>query len=93
MRGFSCKRGDAYARQEHMAPQRMVTTTVRIAGGIQARLPVRTNNPVAKRLVTDVCQALCTVTVMAPIQRGAVILPNVLNTGVDVIASRSMAAI
>jgi len=92
VRGFSCKRGNEYAQQEHTSPQRMVTTTVRIAGGIHARLPVRTTKPVVKTLVAEVCQALRTIHVIAPIQQGAVILPNVLNTGVDVVASRSMAA-
>ena len=93
VRGFSCKRGNAYALQEHTTPQRMVTTTVQIEGGLHVRLPVRTNSPVSKTLVTAICQALRTVTVVAPIQRGAVILPNVLNTGADVIASRTMAAL
>lgn len=93
VRGFSCKRGNTYALQEHTAPQRLVTTTVRLEGGIYARLPVRTNKPVGKRMVVAICQALRAVKVTAPIQRGMVILPNVLNTGVDVIASRSMAAV
>ena len=92
VRGFSCKRGNAYALQEHTAPQRMVTTTVQIEGGLHVRLPVRTNSPVSKTLVAAICQALRTVTVVAPIQRGTIILPNVLNTGADVIASRTMAA-
>lgn len=93
VRGFSCKRGQEYALQEHTAPQRMVTTTVAIEGALVARLPVRTNKPVGKNQVMAICGALRTITVLAPIQRGAVILPNVLNSGVDVIASRSMGAI
>ena len=93
VRGFSCKRGEAYALQEHTAPQRLVTTTVQIEGAPLARLPVRTSQPVGKGLVLEICQTLRTIKVLAPVQRGAVILPNVLNTGVDVIASRSMAAV
>lgn len=93
VRGFSCKRGNAYALQEHTAPQRMVTSTVAIEGGIYPRLPVRTNHPVGKQRVAEICQALRTVKVMAPIQQGTVIVPNILNTGVDVIASRSMTVI
>ncbi len=93
VRGFSCKRGQAYALQEHSSPQRMVTTTVAIEGALLARLPVRTNKPVGKNQVMAICQVLRTFKVLAPIQRGAIILPNVLNSGVDVIASRSMGAI
>ena len=93
VRGFSCKRGNEYAYQEHRAPQRMVTTTVLVEGSLHARLPVRTNRPVSKTMVTAVCQVLRTVKVVEPIQRGTIILPNVLNTGVDVIASRTVAAV
>lgn len=93
VRGFSCKRGNEYALQEHAAPHRTVTTTIQIEGGLYPRLPVRTNSPVSKTQVTAICQALRTVKVLAPIQRGTVILPNVLNTGVDIIASRTMAAV
>ena len=93
VRGFACKRGNDYAQQEHTAPQRMVTTTVRLEGALHPRLPVRTNQPVSKTMVTAVCEALRAVRVVAPVQRGMVILPNVLNTGVDVIASRTIAAL
>jgi CxxC motif-containing protein len=93
VRGFACKRGNEYALQEHTAPHRMVTTTVYIECSIYARLPVRTSKPVSKNMVADICQVLRSLKVVAPIQRGAVLFPNVLNTGVDVIASRSMAAV
>lgn len=90
IRGYSCKRGKTYAEQEHVAPQRMVTTTVEIAGGRLARLPVKSSAPVPKDLVVDICRALRRVHVLAPIQMGDVIATNVLNTGADVIATRDM---
>ena len=34
--GNTCPRGDAYARKEVTAPTRIVTTTVRVAGGTLA---------------------------------------------------------
>jgi CxxC motif-containing protein len=54
---------------------------------------VRTNKLVGKSRVVDSCRALRTIKVMAPIQRGAVIVPNIRDSSVDVIASRTMAAI
>ncbi|MEZ4674760.1 MAG: DUF1667 domain-containing protein [Caldilineaceae bacterium] len=92
VRGFSCKRGAEYARQEHTAPQRTATTTVQIVGARYPRLPVRTVAPVPKLLVAEICRALRTVTVEAPIALGELVLPNVLGLGVDVVASRTMVA-
>jgi CxxC motif-containing protein len=90
VRGFSCKRGEAYAKQEHVEPKRMVTTTVAVTDGLWARLPVRTTAPVPKDRVAELCQQLHQLTISAPIERGEVVLANALGTEADVIASRSM---
>ena len=91
VRGFSCRRGKEYAIQEHTAPQRMVTTTVAIDKARWARLPVRTSKPAPKDKVLEICRALRTVRVSAPIASGDIIVRNVLDTGVDIIATRDMA--
>lgn len=91
VRGFSCRLGKEYAIQEHTAPQRTVTTTVAIDGALWSRLPVRSNRPAPKELVMAICQALRTVRVTAPVALGEVIVADVLNSGVDIIATRSAA--
>ncbi len=93
VRGFSCKRGKEYAVQEHTAPQRMVTTTVAVAGALWPRLPVKSSRPVPKQLVAAVCAALRYVQVTAPGAAGQVILPNALGCGADIIAARDMAPV
>ena len=90
VRGFSCKKGEEYAAQEHVAPRRMITTTVGVSGGLYPRLPVKTSVTVPKELVMEVCRALRTVCVPAPVHRGDVIVPNILGTGVDIVATRDM---
>lgn len=90
VRGFSCKRGKEYAIQEHTAPQRVVSTTVAIAHSSWARLPVRSSTPVPKSAVTEICRRLRGVQVSAPVHMGQVIVPNVLDTGADIIATRDM---
>ncbi|MDB9494572.1 DUF1667 domain-containing protein [Spirulina major CS-329] len=92
VRGFSCRRGEQYAHQEHTEPRRMVTTTVKIDRGIWARVPVKTLEPIPKGQVKDLCIALRQVCLTAPVERGAVVLADALGTGVDVVTSRSMAA-
>lgn len=90
IRGFSCKRGKEYAEQEHTDPRRMVTTTVRVLNGLWPRLPVKTAEPVAKDDVQAVCAYLRSVTVRAPINVGDVIVKDVLQSGIDIVACRNM---
>ena len=92
IRGFSCKRGKEYAVQEHVDPRRVVTTTVAVDGGTLPRLPVRSAGTVPKALVRDVCRALRSVHIHAPMRMGDVVLADVLGTGVDVVATRDMPA-
>lgn len=93
VRGFSCKRGKEYAAQEHVAPQRLVTTTVAVTGGIHARLPVKSRTPIPKALVLSICRALRAVSVAAPIALGDVICANILDTGIDIVATRDLPTI
>ncbi|MFN8441128.1 MAG: DUF1667 domain-containing protein [Caldilineaceae bacterium] len=90
IRGFSCKRGREYAAQEHVDPRRTVTTTVAVQHTLWPRLPVKSNKPVTKARVASICQALSTTQVDAPIHLGDVIVANILGTGADIIATRTM---
>ena len=91
VRGWACKRGDKYARQEHTDPRRMVTTTVRLSGGMWARLPVKTNVPVPKGRIGEVCHQLREVTVETPVRTGDVVVKNVLDLEADIVATRDAA--
>ncbi len=93
VRGFACRRGREYAIQEHTAPRRMVTTTVAITGARWARLPVRSNAPAPKDKVQAICNALRHLRVSAPVAMGDIIVSNILDSGVDIVASRDMAAL
>ena len=90
VRGFGCKRGEAYGRQEHTDPRRVIATSVRIKGGRWGRVPVKTSGAIPKALVRDVARAVRTVEVEAPIRIGTVVLANVLGTGVDIVTTRDM---
>lgn len=87
--GNACKRGDTYARQECVDPQRMVTAVIPVEGSA-APLSVKTRTPIPKKLIDACMQALADVKLTAPVQAGSVVLPNVCGTGVDVIATKSV---
>ncbi len=90
VRGNACKRGDTFARQEHVDPRRFVTTTVAIEGAPWPRLPVATAGSVPKHVMREVCEALHALRLEAPVELGQVVLPDALGTGIDVVATRSM---
>lgn len=88
--GNTCKRGDDYARREVIAPTRILTTTVSVSGGERATVPVKTAGEVPKALLLDCARALRNVTLAAPIHAGDIVVCNLLDTGVDVIAVRDV---
>ncbi len=90
--GNTCPRGDAYARKEVTNPTRIVTSTVRVAGGVCPMVNVKTATDIPKDKIFACTAALKNVIVQAPVAIGDVILTNVADTGVDVIAARNIAA-
>ena len=85
--GNSCPRGDKFAHQELTCPMRVLTTTVAVSGGDETLLPVRTAEAIPLALHVQAMDLIRGVVVDAPIRMGDVILPNLLNTGIDLAAS------
>jgi CxxC motif-containing protein len=90
--GNTCPRGDAYARKEVTNPTRIVTSTVRVAGGTSVMVSCKTKEDVPKGKIFDVIEALRDVSVPAPIQIGDILVRDVAGTGVDVVATKEVAA-
>lgn len=88
--GNTCPRGKQYAINELTNPQRMITSTVVIHHALHHQLPVMTSKPISKSLIFDVMKELKKIEVNAPIHINDVIIENVLDSGVDIVASRSM---
>ena len=90
--GYKCKRGLTFAENEHTAPTRMLTSTVKLSGAKQNRLPVITAGEIPKSKLFECQNALFSIAVRAPIKCGEVVLKDVCGTGVDVVATRSIEA-
>ena len=91
--GNTCKRGDDYARKELTDPRRIVTSTVPVAGGNLPVVSVKTASDIPKEKIRECLCALKGVTLTAPVQLGDVIVENMADTGVDVIATKSISAV
>ena len=87
--GNACPRGEEYAKAEVTNPTRMVTGLVRIAG-MRKPLPVKTKVAVPKQKIDAVLFALHQATAQLPVKIGDVIISNVADTGVDVVATANM---
>ena len=88
--GNTCPNGDRYARKEVTDPRRTVTSTVRVLGGSLPVVSVKTAEDIRKNKIFDCMQELATIRVKAPEQEGDVIVSNIANTGVSVIATKEI---
>lgn len=85
--GNTCPRGESYARKEVTNPTRIVTTTVRVDGGKVAMINVKTERDIPKDKIFECIAALRGVTMKAPVHIGDIILENVADTGVNIVAA------
>jgi len=88
--GNQCKRGEKYGIKEMSNPTRLLTTTVKLRNSYLKRLPVRTNSPIPKGMISKCMREISKIEASAPIKTGTVLIKNILNTGVDIVSSRSI---
>jgi CxxC motif-containing protein len=68
----------------------VITSTVKIEGGLHRRLPVKTNGAILKKDIFEAMKLLDGLTVTSPVKCGDILVKNVLGSGVDFVASRDM---
>jgi len=85
--GKICKKGKNYIKQEYIEPRRVLTSTVIVESSMIKRLPVRTREAIPKPKLFMAMKELSEIRIKPPVKIGEVIISNLLNTGVDVIAS------
>ncbi|QZY55013.1 DUF1667 domain-containing protein [Crassaminicella profunda] len=88
--GNKCPRGKAYGMKELTNPTRVVTTTVKIKGGLLNRLSVKTKEAIPKEKMFECMKFIDSIEVKAPVSVGDIIVKDLLGTGVDLVAARSM---
>ena len=88
--GNSCKRGEAYGKEEATLPKRVISTTVKIDSVKEKVLPVKVNKSFPKSIIFDVMKEINKVEVKAPVHIGDVLLSNILGTGVDLVSAKDV---
>lgn len=88
--GNLCKRGEAYGKEECVAPKRVVTAVVRTTSAQNPYVPVKIDQPILKQEIFPLLKALYSMSVQAPVRREDVLVENYNNTGIRVVATRTV---
>lgn len=88
--GATCEKGVEYGKVELLNPTRVLTSTVKLEGGAIRRCPVRTNGAIPKGKIFEAMDEINAVTLTAPVKIGQVVIPDLLGTGIDLIATRNI---
>ncbi len=90
--GNSCPVGEEYAKKEITAPTRIVTSLIRVKGGTGPVVSVKTAADIPKKKISACISEICQTEAAAPVTAGDILIANVANTGIDIIATADMAA-
>jgi CxxC motif-containing protein len=88
--GHSCNRGEEYAREEFIAPKRILTTTIRVENGFLPLIPVRSDIPGPKEKLQETLKEIAQTKVKAPIKMGDILIKSVIGLDINIIASRDL---
>jgi CxxC motif-containing protein len=88
--GNRCPKGLSYLEEELKEPKRIVPTSVKVVNGELPLASVKTSKPIPKRLIPNFMELVKQVQIEAPVKVGDVVMKNVLDTGADVVATRSV---
>ncbi len=88
--GNTCKRGEEYAKDECISPKRVLTSTIKVNNkNKRCIVPVKTNGAIPKSMIFDAMEQINSVFIDGSISIGDVIIKDLFDTGVDVVATGS----
>ena len=87
--GNTCKRGETYARSEITNPTRSLTTTVKLLGGKNPVVPVKSTSPFPKGRMLEAMKVINKTQLKAPVHIGDVAVKNILDTGIDIVVTNN----
>jgi CxxC motif-containing protein len=88
--GDKCKRGVDYVRAEVLDPRRILTSSILVKSGEWPLVSVKTTEPIPKDKIFLVLNEIKHTMFKAPVKLGDIILKNVCDTGINVIATKNV---
>jgi CxxC motif-containing protein len=90
VQGQQCEKGIGFATEEVLYPKRNLSTSVPVKGSETRLVSVRLSDRVPRELVFPILREIAKLRPEPPVRRGQVLIADVLRTGVDVIATRTI---
>lgn len=90
IKGNDCPQGESYAKEEIVAPTRILPTTIKVKNGALPLCPVKTTKQIPLENMFAAMKIIGEKEIDAPIEMGEVLIENILDTGADIVATRDM---
>jgi len=91
VQGNQCDKGIPFALEEVLHPKRNLATSVPVRGTVSKMVSVRLSGPVPREMIFPILAEISRLKPEVPVHRGDVLIADVLGTGVDVLATRTVA--
>ena len=88
--GNQCDKGIPFAVEEVLHPKRNLATSVPVQGTEATMVSVRLSGPVPREMIFPILAEIARLRPEVPVRRGQVLIADVLGSGVDVIATRTV---
>ena len=88
--GAKCNIGIEYSKNEILNPKRILTTSILVKNGTIPLVSVKTNKPIPKDEIFNILKIIKNKSINAPIFIGDIIIKNILDTGSDIIATKTV---
>lgn len=85
--GNGCRNGQEYAAKEITNPTRVLTTTVKVLGGSEKVVAVKSKGEIPKEKILQAMEQIKEVIVEAPVVMGETILEDICHTGISLVAT------
>jgi CxxC motif-containing protein len=88
--GNRCKKGLEYAKNEIYSPGRILTSTVRTNNPEVPLIPIYSEKQIPKEKIMVCMKEIAKMRIDGPIESGEIVIKDILNLGVNMLASRSV---
>ena len=90
IKGDECPKGKDYVKNEITNPLRVFTGSVLVENGDFSLVSVKTSVPIPKKYLKKIGEITRRIKVDAPVEIGKVVVPNLLDNNIDLIATRKI---
>lgn len=87
--GNKCSRGEAYGKEEVVAPKRIVTAVVRSDSEKYPYIPVKITSAIPKENIEELLNTIYSMKALLPVKSGEPLIKNYKGLGIDVVFTRS----